>query len=122
VKAVLLPSLREEQEGDALEVAGILPLCPPSPVVIHWVKDGKEEDGASHGPPLLGRLLQAWGVKASGATPVVPREPCGCMGQVIEATSCLLQQDFCTWLLVEAIFLSCCFQIHQLNRRVFFGP
>lgn len=35
----------------------------------------RRRTGASHGHPLLGCLLQVQGVKASGATQIIPREP-----------------------------------------------
>lgn len=97
----------------------------PSALPALWSSVGSNmasrRTGASHGLPLLRRLLQAQGVKASGTTQIIPREPCSCVGQVVEAISCLYTRTFRTCLLVETIFLSCCLQIHQLNRIIIFG-
>lgn len=121
MKAVLLPSLQEEREGDSLEVAGILPLCPPSPAVTSLVKDGKEEN---RGKP--------WSSPAR-----MPPPDTGCEGQRCHPNNptwalqlhepgtwshrLTLHQGLHTCILVETTFLSCCFQIHQLNRRILFG-
>lgn len=50
-------------------------------------KMARRRTGASCGPRLLGCLLQAQDVKASGATQINPGEPCSCMSQAVEATS-----------------------------------
>lgn len=72
--------------GWPLEVAGILPLCPSSPVVISWAKDGKGEDRDKPGSSLLRHLLQAQGVTASGAIQTAPDEPCSCTDQTAKGT------------------------------------
>lgn len=117
----LTHSLWEGRGGDTLEVAGILPLCPPSPVVITWAKGGKEEDRDRAWSSLLRYPAPDTKCDSQWNHPNNPTWALQLHGPGSQSHKLTFHQDIHSCLLMETIFFSCCFQINQLNRRILFG-
>lgn len=109
------------ERGDTLEVAGILPLSPPSPVVITRAKDGKEEDRDEAWSSLLRHPAPGTGCDSQGSHPNNPTRTLQLHGPGSRSHKLTFHQDTHSCFLMETIFFSCSFQIHQLNRRILFG-